>query len=87
MRDGVLYLSWLPFTSELVRAKPPIHQGRTISDREIHQGSDKDKGMRVGFMIWYLWGRKAKSIIDVKLVNADTGTYKYDPMVELLDLW
>ena len=43
IRDKILYLSQCTFTSAYVRAEPLIHQGRTISEQEIRQGSDKDK--------------------------------------------
>ena len=38
-------------------------------------------------MIWGLWDQQVESIIDVKLVNADADSYKYESMVELLDWW
>ena len=41
--DENIYLSRHAFTSAYVRSKPLIHQGRTRSEQEIHQGSDKDK--------------------------------------------
>ena len=38
-------------------------------------------------MIRGLWGIQIYAIIDVKLGNADTDTYRYDTMAELLALW
>ena len=38
--DEIIYLSQHESTSASVRAKPLIHQGRTRSEQEIHQGSD-----------------------------------------------
>ena len=38
-------------------------------------------------MIQVLWGQQAYAIIDVKLGDADAGSYKYDPMEALLPWW
>ena len=38
-------------------------------------------------MIRGLWDLQVESIIDVKLGNADTDSYKYEPMAALLDWW
>ena len=38
-------------------------------------------------MIQYLWNQKVEYIIDVKLGNADTDSYKYKPMAPLLAWW
>ena len=38
-------------------------------------------------MIWGLWYWQAESIIDVKLGEADAGSYKYETMAALLDWW
>ena len=38
-------------------------------------------------MIRVLWGQQVKSIIDIKIGNADTDSYKYKPVAELLDWW
>ena len=46
IHDELLYLSRRAFTSASVRAKTLIHQGRTISEQEMRQGSDKDKERR-----------------------------------------
>ena len=43
IRDKLLYISQCSFTSVSVRSKPLIHQGRTRSEQDIRQGSDKDK--------------------------------------------
>ena len=87
MRDKILYLSRRAFISEYVRAKPLIHQGRTRSELEIRQGSDKHKDTRGGAMIQGLWDRQVNAIIDVKLGETDTDTYKYKPMTSLLARW
>ena len=34
-----------------------------------------------------LWDQKANAIIDIKLGNADTDSYKHEPMAVLLDWW
>ena len=44
--DKILYLSHRSFNSESVHVEPLIHQGHTRSERETHQGSDKDKETR-----------------------------------------
>ena len=38
-------------------------------------------------MVRGLWGFQVDAIIDVKLGDADTDTYKYEPMASLLDRW
>ena len=38
-------------------------------------------------MIQGLWDRQINSSIDVKLVDADADTYKYEPMASLLARW
>ena len=83
----LFFLSRRAFTPSPVFVKPLIHQGRKRSDKEIRQGSDKDKEMRGYMMIRGLWDRQAEYIIDVKLGDTDAYSYKYDPMVALLDRW
>ena len=75
--DKILYLSQCAFTPESLHAKPLIHQVRTRSEQEIHQGSYKDKETQVDVMIQGLWDKKVEVIIDVKLGNVDTDSYKY----------
>ena len=87
IRDKLLYLSQRAFTSAYVRAEPITHQGRTRSELEISQGSDKHKGTRGGVMIQVLWDYKVNAIIDVKLGDADTDKYKYKPTTSLLKRW
>ena len=77
IRDELLYLSRRDFTSASVRAEPLIHQGRTSSEQEIRQGSDKDKETRGDVMIQGLWDCQVGAIIDVKLGYADFYMYKY----------
>ena len=48
IHDKILHLSRHAFTSAFVRTEPLIHQGRTIFEQEIRQGSDKDKETRGG---------------------------------------
>ena len=38
-------------------------------------------------MIWVLWDRQAEAIIDVKIGDADTDSYRFEPMVNLLTWW
>ena len=38
-------------------------------------------------MVQGLWGRQIYTIIDVKLGDADADSYKYEPMVALLERW
>ena len=38
-------------------------------------------------MIEGLWDRQVDAIIDVKLGDSDTDTYKYKPMISLLVRW
>ena len=51
IRDKLIYLSQRAFTASSVCAEPLIHQGHTISDQEIRQGSDKGKETRDDVMI------------------------------------
>ena len=83
--DELLYLSWRAFNSEYIRAEHLIHQGRTISELEILQGSDKNKDTRGEVMTRGLWDRQVDATIDVKLGDADADTYKYEPTKSLVD--
>ena len=85
--DELHYLSRRAFTSASVRAKPLIHQGRTRSEQEIRQGSDKDKETWGDLMVIILWYCQVNAIIYVKLDGADADTYKYEPITALLDRW
>ena len=51
IRDEILYLSQREYNSAYVRVEPLIHQGRTRSELEMHQGSDKPKDTRGDVMI------------------------------------
>ena len=55
VRDELLYLDRRDFTPASVCAEPLIHQGHIRSEREICQGSDKDKEMRGNVMIRGFW--------------------------------
>ena len=46
-----------------------------------------EKETRVDVMIQGLWYRQADAIIDVKLGESDTDSYKYEPMAAILDWW
>ena len=85
--EKILYLSSPAFTPPLIHAKPLIHQGRTRSEQDIRQGSDKYKETRGDVMILFLGDQKVETIIDVKLGDADTDYYKNEPMAELLAWW
>ena len=82
-RDKIFYLSQRAFTSASVK----IHQGRTISEQEIRQGSDKYKETQGGMMVWGLCDRQVYAIIYVKLDYADSDSYKYERMAALLAWW
>ena len=82
-----LYLVRWDFNSASVRSKTLIHQGHTSSEKDIHKGSDRDKETREDTMIQGLWYLQAGAIIDVKIDNNDVDSFKYEPMVALLDLW
>ena len=87
IRDELLYLSQHAFTSESVRDDTLIRQGRTISELEIDQGSDKHKDNRGDAMIRCLWDFQVDAIIDVKIGDADVYTYSYKPTTSILDRW
>ena len=87
IRDELLYLSRRAFTSASVRAEPLIHQGRTRSEQEICEGSDKDKETQGAVIVQGLWYRQVDAIIDVKLGDAVTDTYKYETITALLARW
>ena len=55
VREDLLYLAQQAFTLVSVFSEPRIHQGCTISEREICQGSDKEKKTRGDIMIQGLW--------------------------------
>ena len=83
--DELLYISQRAFTSAYVRAKPLISQGRTRSELDICQGSDKHKKTSGDVMIQGLGYRQVNTIIGFKIGDADADTYKYEPMTSLLD--
>ena len=85
--DKLLYLSRRSFNSESVLSEPLIHQGCTRSEQDIRQGNDNHQDTRWDMMVRGLWYRQVDAIIDVKLVDADTYTYKYKPMTSLLSRW
>ena len=87
VRDKLFYLSQRSFTSSYVGTKPLIHQGRTRSELEIRQGSDKHKDSRGDVTIQGLWDRQVESLIYVKLGDDDVDTYKYEAMTSLLARW
>ena len=64
-----------------------MNQGRTISEQEICQGSNKDKETRGDVTIQGFWDSQFDDIIDVELGDADADTYKYKPMTSLLARW
>ena len=43
--------------------------------------------MRRDIMIQCLWFQQVKAILDVKLGDVDMGSYKYEPMAEVMDWW
>ena len=87
IRDKILYLSRRAFTPAPVCTKPLIHQGRTRSNQEIRQGSEKNQDTQGDVMVCSLWDHQVNTIIDVKLRYADADTYKYEPMTSLLARW
>ena len=86
-RDELIYLSWPAFTSASVCSETLINQGRTISENDIRQVSDKDKETCGGVVIWGLWYQQDEAIIDVKLRDADTDSYNNEPMAEVMARW
>ena len=77
IREKLLYLDRRAFTSESLRAKPLIHQGRTRSEQEMRQGGDNHKDTIGDVVIRGLWDRQFNAIIDVKLGDADANMYTY----------
>ena len=53
--DELIYLARQAFTPASVYAEPLIHQGRTISEKDIREGSDKEKETCGEVMIQGLW--------------------------------
>ena len=74
--DEILYLALRAFTPTSVHSNPLIYQGRTRSEKDIHQGSEKDKETWGDVMIRGLWDRQVEDIIDVKLGDTDANSYK-----------
>ena len=57
-----------------------------ISEEEVCQG----RGLletRCDVLIQGLWEHPTEAIVNVKFGDADTDTYKHDPMDKLLDCW
>ena len=71
--DELLSLAQRAFTLASVQYNLLIRQVRTKSEKEIRQGSDKDKETRVDVMIQVLWYQQVKAIIEVKLGDSDVG--------------
>ena len=82
--DELLYLSQRANASASVRSEPLLNQGCTRSKKEIRQGSDKYKETRGDVMVRGLWDRQVDAIIDVKIGDADSDMYKYEPTTALL---
>ena len=76
IRDKLFYLSQRAFTPALVSSKTLICQGCTISEKDIHQGSNKDKETRGDVIIKSLWYQQDEAIIDVKIEDADKDDHK-----------
>ena len=72
--------------SAAIRGEPRIHQVHIRSERKINQGSD-NLDTRGNVIIQGLWDRKTDTIIYVKLGDADADTYRFEPMLTLLDRW
>ena len=87
IRDEIIYLYGRAFTSASIRVKPLIHQGRTISELKIRQGSDKHKDTRGDVIFRGLCDPQVDAIIDVNICDADTDMYKYEPITSLLARW
>ena len=83
--DELLHLSQRDFIPASVCAELLIRQGCIISEKEIYQGSEKDKETRGDLMTQGLWDQQFKSIIDIKLGDAYADSYKYEPMPVLLN--
>ena len=85
--NKLLYLPQRAFTSASIRSEPLIHQGRTRSEQEIHQGSEEEKETRGDALVQGLWYCQVDAIIDIKLGDADADSYNYEPMTVLLARW
>ena len=85
--EKLLYLSRRDFTPASIRAEPLIHQGRTRSEKEIRQVSDKDRETWGGVMVQGLWDCQFDTIINVKIGDSDEDLYKYRPMAALPARW
>ena len=77
VREKLLHLARQALSSAWVRADPLTHKGRTRSDRDIRQGSDKDKETRGDVMIQGLWYQQAEAIISVKTGSAGADSYRF----------
>ena len=84
--DKLIDLSWRASPSVSVRSKPLTHQDCNISERGIYQGSEKFY-TRGDVMIRGLWNWQTDPIIDVKLGDANTDTYRFKPMSAILARW
>ena len=84
MGEELLHLSQQDFPSYFVCGKPFIRQGRRRPEGGISQGRDI-LNTRVVALIRDLWDLQTDTIIDVKLSDADTDTYRFEPMVTILD--
>ena len=80
------YIPMIRLVRTYVRNENIIHQGCSISEREILQGSGNLE-TRGYVLIWGVYDRHTNATIDVKLGNADIDTYIFEPMKTLLARW
>ena len=86
MHDKLLYLSQQDLPSACIFVKPLIHQGQGISEGELLQ--DSDILDTIGdVLIWGLWEQQTDAIIDVKIGDTGTDTYRFEQMDKLLYFW
>ena len=86
VRDGLLYIYRRAFPSNCICSKPLIHQGCIRSEVGARKKSDILK-TRDDVLIWGLWEQHTDVIIDVKIVDVNADSYRYEPMDKLVARW
>ena len=82
----LLYLAQRDLSPIFSRGYPIINQDRSISEDDIRHGWGFSETLG-GIIIRVLWGSHTYAIIDVRLGDSDSDTYKKYPMKRPLYWW
>ena len=86
VHDEIIYLAWKSFPSHCVHGEPLIHQGRSRSEEEVHQGEGGFE-TRGDVLIQGLREIQTDTIIDVRFGDSYADTYNHESMDKVLSSW